>query len=50
MGIGISGLSMTNMTTRKVTRLEDRSVRMANNIVDGFLNTDIVYSHLDLAG
>lgn len=50
MGIGISGLSMTNMLTRKITRLEDRSARITNNIVDGFWTTEIVYSHLDLAG
>jgi hypothetical protein len=50
LGIGLSGLSMLNMRTKKIIRLDDRSSRIENNIVDGAWNTEIVYSHLNLAG
>ena len=47
--IGISGLVLTNTTTKELIRLDDRSASLVNRIDhDGYWNTDISYDDLDL--
>jgi hypothetical protein len=44
--IGIQGLVVTDIKTGKLTRLEDRSVSLADRVEDGYWNTEILYEGL----
>ncbi len=48
---GINGLSLTNTATKEVIRLHDQSASLSNLYDhEGYWNTDIYYTGLDLGG
>lgn len=46
--IGVNKLAVTNTVTNQVIRLENRSVRLAGHMEEGYLGADIVYDGLSL--